>query len=93
MDYCTREAPCSLIGYFLRLVGNSILRHIFILKEKFVFYPMNEVHQIQLLNSGEMLITAKSLDSPGEVYTKFKTNVHILQTLNKTIVCKGLDSF
>ena len=76
IDYLNYEAPCSLIGFFMKLVGNCLLRHIYILKEKHVFYPSHEILGVQLLNGGEMLISTKKTTNCGDIFGKFKTNVH-----------------
>jgi len=75
LDYFNKPAPCSLLGFLMKLIGNSLLRHIHILKNKHVFFPLQEIQQLQLLNGGEMLLTSKGLAVSDQSYHKFITNV------------------
>lgn len=75
MDYGDAEPPSSLAGFFMKLIGNCILRHVHVLKEKFVLFTQEEAIQVQLLNGGEMLISGKKTVGNGHVFSKFKTNV------------------
>ena len=82
LDYFNNQAPCSLLGFFMKLLGNCLLRHIYILKNKHIFFPYQDVLQVQLLNGGEILVTSRNnkhnIALNEQTYNKFKTNVNFL---------------
>ena len=51
-------APLSLIGMFLNYTGNHLLHFIHTVMRRKVFYPSHRVTNIQLLQNGEISVTA-----------------------------------
>jgi hypothetical protein len=37
LNYGNKNPPCSMNGYFLRMMGNVLLRHVHVMKNKYIF--------------------------------------------------------
>jgi hypothetical protein len=68
-------APLSVVGMFLNYCGNHILHYIQTVMKKKVFYPSHRVTGIQLLQNGEVLVSAVRKQC---VVTKNDKNGHIV---------------
>lgn len=52
IQYGEKFPPKSLAGYFLRLLGSVLLKHIYTLKKLQIFHPQREAIAIRLLADG-----------------------------------------
>ena len=56
-EYGQNIVPLSVVGMFMNYTGNHILHYISTVMKRKVFYPSHRVTGIQLLISGEVLIS------------------------------------
>ena len=52
INYGTKNPPKSMIGYFMRLMGNIMLRHVMKVKNKLILHHNHEVIGARLLTDG-----------------------------------------
>lgn len=57
-EYGQTVAPLNLIGMFLNYAGNHLLHYISTVMKRKIFFPSHRVVGIQLVQSGEVVITA-----------------------------------
>lgn len=61
LKYGNKNVPYTLMSMFLKLVGNSLLRYIFLISNKRVFKAGNEAFSVQLLTTGETLVKSRNI--------------------------------
>ena len=62
-DYGSSVVPLSLVGLFMNYAGNHLLSHIWQRYNQKIFYPRHKVISMQLLSSGDILVTALKNES------------------------------
>ena len=85
LKYGNKPAPLTLISMFLKLVGNSLLRYIYLISNKRILKAGNEAFSIQLLTTGEILVKSRCLldgSYKTSEFGNFYTKVIISQICN-----------
>ncbi|EAR91715.2 transmembrane protein, putative (macronuclear) [Tetrahymena thermophila SB210] len=94
--YGLNYPPLSAVGYFFRLVGNTLLRQIKHLKNQLVFRAYHEVQNINLQNDGCITLNVKINDpnGPNEQYYYFQQSPDsITPRQNRSIRPQVLDHY
>ncbi|CAD8212458.1 unnamed protein product [Paramecium pentaurelia] len=73
VQYGEKCPPKSLAGFFLRLLGSVLLKHIYTLKKLQIFHSQREAIAIRLLADGWFQIRTQSLSADTQIKDKYRT--------------------
>ncbi|EAR87267.2 hypothetical protein TTHERM_00053830 (macronuclear) [Tetrahymena thermophila SB210] len=66
IKYGNQYPPTSLVSYYLQLIGNTLLRYIYNIKQKVVFKAYHFVRQIQFQNDGKFNVRVQIMNPDDE---------------------------
>ncbi|KAL4470702.1 hypothetical protein ABPG72_016707 [Tetrahymena utriculariae] len=66
IKYGNQNPPTSLVSYYLQLIGNTLLRYIYNIKQKVVFKAYHFVRQIQFQNDGKFNVRIQIMSPDDE---------------------------